>query len=374
LRCLTDASERGGITLSKVVLPRKQADAVPLRDDTAFGRFTSGTTGFSRCLQFRNQAALAAAASWCEATEISFRDRVLCLATLNNGLAFNTSIFSVLLSGGMLAFHQGMLMRRPLSKTLANVDPTILVSFPFVYELMAGRKSGNTKQRTLRLAVSSAAPLSEKVRIKWKEDTGLGICDYYGLAEVGPCTFNDGFVPHSVGVALNGVSFAITGEEGQEVNAGQAGQIRVKTNSMASDYLDRLQPSFTRNLDSRNYYITRDLGRLTSDNRLLLQGRIGRVVNVAGRKIDPAEIEAVIRQMSGVHDVVVQGEDHLGRMFLSAYIESSTVLRQEVVEFCASHIAQYKIPQRIVILPELPRSSAGKISLGRIAETAWSFQ
>jgi acyl-coenzyme A synthetase/AMP-(fatty) acid ligase len=374
MRCLTDESERGGIALFKVASSARNSNAVALRDDVAFGRFTSGTTGFSRCLQFRDQATLAATAGWCQATGMSFRDRVLCLATLNNGLAFNTSIFTILLSGGLLAFHQGMLLRGSLSKTLATVEPTILVSFPFVYELLFGANDCITQARTLRLAVSSAAPLSREVRLRWKKGTGLGICDYYGLAEVGPCTFNDGSVPNSVGVALPGVSFVITGRKGQQFDAGQTGQIRVKTNSMASDYLDNLQPRFSSNLDRQGYFITSDLGLITPDMRLLLQGRVGRIVNVAGRKIDPAEVETVIRQIPGVSDVMVRGENDLNRVYLAAYVESSTVLREDIVAFCAGRMAQYKIPQRIAILQALPRSSSGKISMGRMIENDRSLQ
>jgi acyl-CoA synthetase (AMP-forming)/AMP-acid ligase II len=90
-------------------------------------------------------------------------------------------------------------------------------------------------------------------------------------------------------------------------------------------------------------------------------------VNVAGRKIDPAEVEAVIRRMAGVREVVVRKEEDPTRPFLAAYIESSTVQRDHVVQFCSEHMAQYKIPQLITILPQLPRSAAGKISVGMIA-------
>jgi long-chain acyl-CoA synthetase len=358
------AEEQGGIGIFKLANP---SEPVPRRHDTSFGRFTSGTTGFSRCLQFCDQAALAAAEGWCGAANVCSDDRVLCLATLNNGLAFNTSIFSVLLSGGMLAFHPGMLVRGSLAKTMVMVEPTVFVAFPFAYELLASAKSDVWIPSTVRLAVSSAAPLSAGVRSKWEGDTGLRICDYYGLAEVGPCTFNDGSVPGSMGVPLRGVDFAVFNENGRVAATGETGRIRVKTRSMASAYLDSDPPDFASNLDERNYYVTKDTGLLTMDGRLELRGRVGQVVNIAGRKIDPAEVEAVIRRITGVREVVVRREEDPTRPFLAAYIESSTVQRDDVVQFCSEHMAQYKIPQLITILPQFPRSAAGKISLGMIA-------
>lgn len=138
---------------------------------------------------------------------------------------------------------------------------------------------------------------------------------------------------------------------------------------MASDYLECGGTRLAANLDGYGYYVTRDLGRVTPEGHLVLHGRLGRSINIAGRKIDPAEVESALREMPGVRNVVVRGEETPGRILLAAYIESTTVTREEVVEFCVKRLAQYKVPQHITILPQLPRSSAGKISLGRIEAT-----
>jgi long-chain acyl-CoA synthetase len=361
---LSAVSERGGLALLRVNAPALHSAA--LRADTAFGRFTSGSTGFPRCLQFRDSATLAATGSWCQATEISSADRVLCLATLNNGLAFNTSIFTVLFAGGTLTFHEGLMVRTAVGRTLARTDPTILVAFPFAYELLT-RSETFSASPSLRLAVSSAARLPENVKESWLRQTSLRICDYYGLAEVGPCTFNDGTVSDSVGVPLPGVRVSITGDDGGELRPGETGQIRVSTRSMASAYLDDCTPDFASNLDERNYYVTKDRGLVSTNGRLALQGRIGRLVNVAGRKIDPSEVEALLRRMPGIREVVVRGEGGAERTFLAAYIESGSVTREDVVDFCLNQMAQYKVPQRIAIMPQLPRSSAGKVSVAGIS-------
>jgi acyl-coenzyme A synthetase/AMP-(fatty) acid ligase len=358
--------QRAGVGLWQVTPPPAHADAMPVLDDTAFGRFTSGTTGAPRCLQFRDRAALSATRGWSEASGLTKADVVLCLATLNNGLAYNTSLFTVLLSGGTLAFHPGMLVRGAIARTLARVQPTVVVAFPFVYELLVSGPRAPFDDR-LRLAVSSAAPLTAAVRQAFADRYGLPICDYYGIAEVGPCTFNDGSHVDSKGVPLSSVTFAVTDEAGRQVAAGETGRIRVLTASMASAYLDLLEPPFSSHVDERGFYVTNDRGTLTSGGALQLGGRLDRVVNVAGRKIAPGEVEAVLRRIPGVSDAVVRGEEELGRTFLAAYIESTTLARDQIVSFCATNMAQYKVPQRIVIVPKLPRSSAGKISLSGLA-------
>jgi acyl-coenzyme A synthetase/AMP-(fatty) acid ligase len=358
-----------GIALHRLTIPEGDFAPIALREDTVLGRFTSGTSGFAQCLQFRASAMLAAASSWRQAAGLSERDRVLCLATLNNGLAFNTSLLALLLAGGTLVFHAGSLLASSVTRTLSAVRPTVLVAFPLVYEMLAGRKDKPLDLTSLRLAVSSAAPLPSAVRDWWREHTHLTICDYYGLAEVGPCTFNDGSVLHSVGVPLPGVSVRITAEDDGVLPTGAVGRIRVHTQSMASDYLECSGATFADSLDEQGYYVTRDLGRLTAEGHLELHGRMGRLINIAGRKIDPAEVEAALREMPGVENAVVRAEETAERPLLAAYVESTTVTREEVVAFCVGRLAQYKVPQKITILPRLPRSSAGKISLGRLEVT-----
>lgn len=325
-----------------------------------FGRFTSGTTGMPRCLGFTQQAAVNAAQAWRRSAELTSRDVVLCLATLNNGLAFNTSLMSVFLSGATLVLHAGRPLPSSIARSIRNVAPTVLTAFPFVFDGLV--RAGSDIGRGLRLSVSSAAPLSPETATAWQELTGLRICDYYGLAEVGPVTFNDSTAPGSVGVPLHGVEIVIEGVEGVgEENDGR-GRVLVRTASMASRYLDELEPAFADSLTPEGFLRSKDLGRLDEVGRLWLVGRLGQVVNVAGRKIDPTEVANVIRALPGVTEVVVRGEQSSQGELLAAYVESTSVDRARVVEHCRGQLAVYKLPQRITIVEKLPRTSAGKIN------------
>ncbi len=352
--------------LFAVNISQDELSPVRVREDVAFGRFTSGTTAFSRCLQFSEEAALNAARNWQEAAGISSEDRILCLATLNNGLAFNTSLLSVLLVGATLILHPGRLVFSSLSKNLRAFNPSILVAFPFIYQLLVSKEHISQLLSHLRLAVSSAAPLSLDVLDIWKKQTGLGICNYYGLVEVGPCTFNDGLNMDSLGVPLPGVQIRITDNQGFAVPPEDVGQIRIKTQSMASDYLDTQAPSFASHIDEYGYYMTQDRGLLTKEGHLILKGRLGRMINIAGRKIDPEEVEETLHNLSGVNDVFVRAETSSNRTVVAAYIESCNVTRDEVVAFCLERLAPYKRPQIINIMHKFPRSSTGKILLTQI--------
>jgi acyl-CoA synthetase (AMP-forming)/AMP-acid ligase II len=338
--------------------------ATPLAlDGIGFGRFTSGTTGGSRCLGFSEQAAVRAAAAWRHSSGLTAADTVLCLATLNNGLAFNTCLLSVFGAGARLVLHAGRPIPSSIARAVQNVRPSVLVAFPFAFEALTSTRK--LERGDLRLAVSSAAALAPETQQRWHDLTGLGVCNYYGLVETGPVTFNDARVPSSVGSPLPGAEIVI-----EPVASGPtaAGRVLVRTSSMASRYLDGRPPGLQQSLTLDGFYRTNDLGFLDSTGHLHLTGRAGAVVNVAGRKIDPSEVATVIRSIPGVSDVVVRGEMTAGGELLAAYVESTSVHRQAIVEHCRHSLAEYKLPQRIIIRAKLPRSSAGKVAAARLTD------
>jgi acyl-coenzyme A synthetase/AMP-(fatty) acid ligase len=352
---LTDAARRCGA--GYVVTPDAPAVTVPgvtarrPSPGTTFARFSSGSTGRSRCLEFSDAAALSAAEGWRRAAGLTPDDRVLCLATLNNGLAFNASLLCVFLAGATLGLHPGRLLPRAVTRSIQRFRPSVLVAFPFAYEQLTA--TGPPPAR-LRLAGSSAARLDPAVGGTWRA-AGLPICDYYGLVEVGPCTFNDGSRPDSVGSLLPHVDCRVVD-----------GRIRLRSPSMAHGYLDD-GPALSGALDAEGYYVTADLGELTEDRALVLRGRVGRVVNLAGRKVDPGEVEGVLRALDSVTAAVVRAEVSAGRAVLAAYVESATAARADVVQHCAERLAPYKVPQLVTVLPALPRSSAGKVLISALS-------
>ena len=361
----------GGIVLHEVALHGEERAAVTPRPDTAFCRFTSGTTGFSRCLEFSWTAALAAARSWWQAVRYHQDDVLLCLATLNNGLAFNTSLLAALLPGAHLVFHGGPLIPSSLAATTRRFSPTSLVAFPFVYDALAGARHRLELSR-LRLAVSSAAPLKPESGAAFLAGYGVPVANYYGLVEAGPCTFNDGSVPGSVGAPLSGVSFKIFAEPGGEAGAderGPVGRLGVKSEAMASGFLDRGGPPLAESLDGDGYYLTNDLASLDARGHLFLHGRLGRLMNIEGRKIDPGEVEQVIRGLSGVSDALVRAETANGRLLIAAYVESAAAQVEDLVEVLRVHLAPYKRPQRIQVLSRFPRSAAGKVLLSQLTSS-----
>ncbi|MFI9160816.1 class I adenylate-forming enzyme family protein [Kitasatospora aureofaciens] len=341
--------------LSLAVLPAPAGAPEP-RASTATCRFTSGTTGAPKCLEFTADAVIAAADTWAAGTGLGPGDRVLCLAGFTNGLAFNTSLLPVFTVGAELHLYQGPPTSGGISRAVTRAAATRLVAFPLAYRLLAAAPRADVDAfATVTRAVSAAAVLDPEVRRGFESRYGVRIADYYGIAETGPCTYErEPDRSEGLGTALPGVSVRSV-----ELPTGET-EVRVRTASMAAGYLNA-PGALAERLDADGYYRTGDLGHLV-DGRLFVTGRLGGPINLAGRKIDPAEVERTLLALDGVTDAAVFADtDANGETVLHAALAGSgRIGRTEVVDACRARLAPFKVPGRVTFLPAIPRSTVGK--------------
>ncbi|MGW5652738.1 class I adenylate-forming enzyme family protein [Streptomyces humi] len=330
---------------------------------TATCRFTSGTTGRPKCLEFSHTAVLSAARSWTEGTGLTADDRVLCLAAFSNGLAFNTSLLPVLLAGAQLHLYSGLPTSAGIRRAVTRSGATRLVAFPLVYRLLAEAPQADPAGfATVTRAFSAASALGSEVKKAFEQRYGVPIADYYGIAETGPCTYErDPAHPTGQGSALPGADLRLRARPSGDP------EILVRTASMATRYLNA-PGLLEQRVDADGFYATGDTGRL-GGGRLRITGRIAGPLNIAGRKIDPTEIEAVARRVPGVRDAVCFADrDARGEAVVHLVVATSRPSsRQEFLGICRSRLAAYKVPGRISFLRAIPRSSAGKVRLTELA-------
>jgi acyl-CoA synthetase (AMP-forming)/AMP-acid ligase II len=110
-------------------------------------------------------------------------------------------------------------------------------------------------------------------------------------------------------------------------------------------------------------FFTADLGSFATRGQLQLGGPRARVVNVGGRKVYPAEIERVIREVPGVLDVVVSGvaRSSVADALRAVVAADVHVSREDIAAACEQRLARYKVPRSIEIVRELPRTGRGKV-------------
>ncbi|MEO6192060.1 MAG: class I adenylate-forming enzyme family protein [Thermoanaerobaculia bacterium] len=362
-----------------VLLPLARPGEMPFapRPATQVCRFTSGSTGRPKCLEFSGDAVVSAARNWVLGTGMTGEDRTLCLAALSNGLAFNTSLLSTFLAGGELHFLKGGPLTRTVANRIAEAGITRLIAFPTLYRnFVAPGGPDRAAMASLRHAISAGAPLWPDVREEFRSRYGLDISDYYGIAETGPCTFERHADHHAgLGEPLPGVEIRIAPDAGgEDGTAGEdAGEVLVRTSSMASGYLNH-PGMFEARLDADGFYHSGDRGRIAG-GRLHLVGRTQDHINVAGRKIDPTEIVAVVSALDGVADAVAFPDEDLNREALVHLVvvaaredAGEELTRAEITAACRSRLAPYKVPGRISFIAEIPRTGIGKPRIALLRE------
>ena len=124
------------------------------------------------------------------------------------------------------------------------------------------------------------------------------------------------------------------------------------------------EPELNRSVFRNGFFRMGDLGRLDANGSLVLSGRTNRVINVAGIKVDPREIERVLEALPAVRQVQAQGvRTKEGAEVIRVRVVTrpgSEASRRDVILHCRQHLAEHKIPRVIEFASEISVNAAGK--------------
>jgi long-chain acyl-CoA synthetase len=230
------------------------------------------------------------------------------------------------------------------------------------HEKRRGRRLGS-----LRGIVTAAAPIRPETRIAACDFFGDILCEFYGSTETGIVTFlapeEQRQKPESVGRAVEGVELRILDAQGRELPRGETGEVSVRSAWIRTEYLGR--PEETAAAHRGAFFATGDLGFIDAEGYLHISGRIKDMVNSAGVKIFPAEIERAIAQHPAVADVAVfpVKDERWGEAVWAAVVPArgAKIDEADLIAWLKAKLAGFKVPKRVVLEKELPRNSAGKI-------------
>lgn len=211
----------------------------------------------------------------------------------------------------------------------------------------------------LRIVLVSGAAMPPELRRRTTERMGEVLYDLYGSTEAGwiaiatPDSLRA--APEAVGAPVAGVELAILDTEGRPVSDGE-GEIHVRSPGTFEGYASGEETTVR-----DGYLSTGDLGYLDDQGYLHVVGRADDMVVVGGENVFPDEIEAVIGELDGVDECAVLGaeDEELGQVLVAFVVGS--VDAQRVEEVCRDQLASYKVPRRVHVVDELPRTSTGKV-------------
>jgi long-chain acyl-CoA synthetase len=162
---------------------------------------------------------------------------------------------------------------------------------------------------------------------------------------------------------MSGVEVSLV-EDGRPVPPGAEGEVIVASSAVARDYALGAPegPSPLRDGSFR----TGDIGRMDSDGFLTLVGRRDAMINIGGLKVSPAEVSATLERHPAVREAAVFGfPDGRDEEVVYAVVSlADPVGEVALIAFCRQNLAEHKVPRRIEIRDELPRTASGKVRLG----------
>ena len=331
--------------------------------DPAFIRFSSGTTGKAKGVVLSHATLLARIETGNRRLEITPDDRIVWILPMAHHFA--VSIMLYLLKGAATVVVRSHLAEEILDAALSH-GGTVLYGAPFHHALLAMDPS-ERPWPSLRLAVSTAAPLPLSTARAFHARYGVALSQGFGIIEVGLPFLNTAAPqekPGSVGRPGRDVAFKLRNPEtGEAVAPGEIGELLLQAEGMFDAYLNPWQPRQDVLVQGR-WFCTGDLARLDEGGCLYLVGRTKSVINIAGMKCFPEEVEAVLLTHPGVRAARVTGEGHpqFGAVPVADIVAANPPPSVEnLVEHCRNALARYKIPVEFRFVHKLPKTASGKI-------------
>jgi len=351
---------------------RGEVEPVPIADradtDLAALLFTSGTAGAPKAamLTHGNLAANLNQAASTGAPNMRPDDVALCVVPLFHILGLNSQLNMSLFVGATIVLQERF---DPMTvfDTLREERITVLVAPPTVWAALSQVDLVPADAlSTVRIAISGAAALPDRVVEEVMGRFGIRILEGYGLTEAAPgvtIASEDDAPVGSIGRPLAGVEVRVVDESGTDVYVGDSGEILVRGPNVFAGYLD--DPDATAAaVDDDGWLHTGDIAVVDDDGYVFLVDRSKDLIIVSGFNVYPAEVEEVLRNHPGVGDAGVVGvaHPHTGETVKAFVVTHDGVLEEDdVIEWCARQLARYKCPTKVDVIDEIPRGLGGKI-------------
>lgn len=354
---------RGGAEVRRVAPPASSARLA----GAAMIRLTSGTSGSARGAILPAGALAADGRAIARKMGISPGDVNIGVIPLSHSYGFDNLVVPLLLQATPL-----VLLKAPLPglvfKALRSRRRLVLPLVPYLVDLLSRHGEPPPRRSGLRLCISAGAALSGAAAARFRERFGVPVRTFYGASEAGGIAFDDSPAADSpegcVGTPLPGVRVSIERSRVAGLAPGE-GRIVVAGAAVGRGYHPRPSPDFR-----GGRFRTMDLGYLDGNGRLVLTGRVTGMVNVSGRKVNPAEVERALLAIDGVEDAVVIGiKDTLRGERIEAWVVNRTKSEPGALRAAlSSSLPAHKVPKRIHLVAEIPRTPRGKLDRVRLLQ------
>jgi malonyl-CoA/methylmalonyl-CoA synthetase len=257
-------------------------------------------------------------------------------------------------------------------------DATVFMGVPTLYVRMLAEPTLTREAcNGMRLFISGSAPLLLETFEAWRERTGHTILERYGMSETVMLTSN----PYSavqgerrggtVGFPLPGVQLRVRNDAGEPCPTGEIGHIQVAGPNVFAGYW-RMPQKTKEEFTPDGYFKTGDVGKVDGLGYVTIVGRSKDLIISGGYNVYPAEIEGYINEMAGVAESALIGVPHpdFGEVGVAIVTPKpgASVDGEAVIAELKAKLANFKIPKRCFVVPELPRNTMGKVQKALLRE------
>ncbi len=343
-------------------------------NDLAALIYTSGSTGFPKGVMMTHQSMVFSSWSLIEYLRLSESDRILLLLPL----AFDYGLYQLLMAitiGGSLIVEQSFTFQTSVYKQIELFRPTVFPGVPTIYAMMiaANKKTGLSFDCIEKVTNTAAALPAEFIPDLKKIFPEALIFKMYGLTECKRvCYLEPELVDlktDSVGKAIPGTEVFLLSTEGKPVPRGERGILHIRGPHVMLGYWHKedLSREMLRSgdLPGERILCSNDWFKMDEEGFLYFLGRTDDIIKTRGEKVSPAEIENVIYKIDGIREVAVIGiPDEIMGEAIIVYVTTHghfKLTEQEILKVCMSKLELFMIPQHIIFLNEMPKSSNSKI-------------
>lgn len=343
-------------------------------NDLAALIYTSGSTGFPKGVMMTHQSMVFTSWSLIEYLRLTEDEKIMLVLPM----AFDYGLYQLIMSitiGGTLIIEHSFNFPPAIFRQIDQLKPTVFPGVPSIYAMMIAthKKTGITFDSVQKITNTAAALPEEFVSdLKLIFPNAL-IFKMYGLTECKRVSYLEpelaDLKPHSVGKAIPGTEVFLLSPEGEPVPPNEPGILYVRGPHVMAGYWNNeeltremLKPGL---VPGERMLCAHDLFRMDEEGFLYFLGRNDDIIKTRGEKVSPIEVENAIYRNPGVKEAAVLGSPDvmLGEAivaFVTRY-DQAEITEKEIQQECMANLEPFMVPQRVIILPEMPKSNNGKI-------------
>ncbi len=345
------------------------------RDDVALVLHTSGTTSRPKMVPLSHANLCANAANIARTLALGPDDRVLNVMPLYHIHGLMAATLASLTAGASVHCSPGFDAAR-FFEWYAEIAPTWYTAVPTIHQAVlvaAPAHAPLIAKHPLRFVRSSSAALAPPVMAELERVLGAPVLEAYGMTEASHQMCSNPLPPAARkpgSVGLPTMDLAIMDGAGNLLAAGARGEIVIRGPNVTRGY--EANPAANASSFTDGWFRTGDEGFIDPEGYVHLSGRLKEIINKAGEKISPREIDEVLMQHPAVHQVVTFALPHptLGEDVAAAVVAKpgAALDEAELRHFSAERLAEFKVPQRILVVAEVPKGPTGKLKRTGLAE------